>query len=865
MTNRSEFYSAGELAQLAAERSIKGLPRTKRGINNMIARLGWNDEPETVARPRTGRVGGGGMEYHVTLLPKAVRAALLMEPSEPTTEVETRRAEPEAFQEFFTAREIAEVVASVGLTGFPATKRGVNIWAERNGWKALPVNLSRKRKCRVGGGYEYHFTLLPDAVQAAVRHQHTSRVLMAKQASDVAHTKHQVQTRDVMQLQARQRMVMEKRSQILLAVDAHCVAHGTSQAGAIRALVAAQDQHARWVAAQDAVKSGAPIHEAEAQLLLTEPDLTRAEGFDLQPEVLALANDRDNGSAKISRTTLYRWFQLRKEGGVQALAPERTKVDAPLPEGFSEFLRFYGTGAKQDATEALADYLKSEAGKKHPLTIAQVRYALSVKLNNIEKHVGREGMLTLRSRLPYIQRTTDNMLPTTMYVADGKTFDAEIADWKSHRPMKPELTSILDVATRYCVGFAVSRKENTIAVVEALRKACIGHGIPAIFYTDRGAGYKNKTLDGDVSGLMGRLSITKMHALPYNSQAKGIIERFNRTAWNPLAKKLPTYLGKDMDKEASARVHKATRADIAEFGQSRLLLSWEDFQAKCQEAVDAYNNAPHGGLPKIADPETGRKRHMSPAEAWAVHVEQGFKPVEVEADERDDLFRPYVIRVVRRALVEWNNNKYFHNDLTAYHQRQVMVGYDDDDAERVWVREFDPDIDAPGRLICVATYSGNKVDYVPRTAQRAAEENRAKGRLRRLQRKVDDVAQELNGPVFLEDNVASIQPFVDTTPAPEPVHVEPLEQLPPLEISNPPEAAPVQPPRRRTFGSDEELAIWAMANPEEVTAGQISLLEEQFAFPISRRLFEAAGVDLGELQQFLAKAKERHNKNERRA
>jgi hypothetical protein len=36
-----------------------------------------------------------------------------------------------------------------------------------------------------------------------------------------------------------------------------------------------------------------------------------------------------------------------------------------------------------------------------------------------------------------------------------------------------------------------------------------------IFYTDRGAGYKNKTFDADAGGLMGRLGITKMHALPY--------------------------------------------------------------------------------------------------------------------------------------------------------------------------------------------------------------------------------------------------------------------------------------------------------------------------------------------------------------
>ncbi|SMC39125.1 hypothetical protein [Rhizobium sp. RU36D] len=196
-----------------------------------------------------------------------------------------------------------------------------------------------------------------------------------------------------------------------------------------------------------------------------------------------------------------------------------------------------------------------------------MRHTLRTKLNNIEKNVGREGLLTLRSRMAYIQRSTENLFPTTIYTADGKTFDAEVEHPVTKRPFKPEITSILDVATRRCVGFSIALKENVISVTEALRNSCCYYSIPAIFYTDRGPGYKNKTFDGDVNGLMGRLSITKMHALPYNSQAKGIIERFNGTVWNPLARKLPTYLGAEMDKEAAKAVHKKTRCDIKELYQ----------------------------------------------------------------------------------------------------------------------------------------------------------------------------------------------------------------------------------------------------------------------------------------------------------
>ena len=226
-----------------------------------------------------------------------------------------------------------------------------------------------------------------------------------------------------------------------------------------------------------------------------------------------------------------------------------------------------------------------------------------------------------------------------LYTGDGKTFDAEIADPVTFRPIRPEITTILDVVTRKVVGIALSRAENKIAVTECLRNACVGHGIPAIFYVD--PGYKNKTFDDDVGGLMGRLAITKMHAAPYGSQAKGRIERPNASIWDVLAKRLPTYIGKDMDKEESKRVHKKTRGEIKEFGRSQTLPTWDEFVKLCEERVAEYNAMPHRGLPKFEDPDTGRSRHMSPDECWDAHVAKGFVPALVSQNEVDDLFRPY--------------------------------------------------------------------------------------------------------------------------------------------------------------------------------------------------------------------------------
>ena len=69
-----EWFTAAELAELA----LAGLPTTKRKINERAAEERWaiavDAKGMPLARPRQAR--GGGLEYHLTLLPPATRSAL---------------------------------------------------------------------------------------------------------------------------------------------------------------------------------------------------------------------------------------------------------------------------------------------------------------------------------------------------------------------------------------------------------------------------------------------------------------------------------------------------------------------------------------------------------------------------------------------------------------------------------------------------------------------------------------------------------------------------------------------------------------------------------------------------------------------
>ena len=63
-------------AQEIAELELPGLPGTKRGVNALAERDRWQDY-RALARERGGREGGGGIEYHIDLLPMPVRIAYL--------------------------------------------------------------------------------------------------------------------------------------------------------------------------------------------------------------------------------------------------------------------------------------------------------------------------------------------------------------------------------------------------------------------------------------------------------------------------------------------------------------------------------------------------------------------------------------------------------------------------------------------------------------------------------------------------------------------------------------------------------------------------------------------------------------------
>lgn len=606
----------------------------------------------------------------------------------------------------------ATELAAMRLPGLPSTRENLQRLADRNGW-------ARRERSGRGGGYEY---VPPSDVMTAIK---------IRLAEDSA------QTLPVASTQSQQLPLIETEAQALTA---------DARRGVLQSLELMMK------------RSGYPMKKAATVLL----DMARIGTANPQlVAMLKMARDqrgRPSRDGLPSVRSILRFVEYNRDG---MLAPRHRAADMVVPAWAPFFLGHYQRPEKPTVEHAyrsfLPDWQQAQPSASVP-SIWQVRRFLK-KCGNVTREVGRLGERELKTLRPFIRRGFEHLLPSDIYSADGHTFDAEVQHPLHGRPFRPEITTVVDIATRRAVGWSVGLAESALAVLDALRDACLRAGIPAVFYVDNGSGYKNQMMLDAATGLMARLGIEMVNSLPYNSQARGVIERLHQTIWVQAAKKVSAgYIGHDMDREAKLATFKLSRRALNQAGAATAmpLLSWPDFVRLCEEQVAAYNARPHRSLAKIVDPGTGRRRHMTPDEAWAKHLAAGFEAHQVTDDAARPLFRPQMLRTVRRGEIEMLGNRYFSRSLEEFHGEQLRIGYDIHDPQTVWV------YDADGRFLCTAELDANKRDYMPKSLLQRAREKRAAGRERRLEARLDEVRAELNGTPALEHvNTVSIPGFMN--------------------------------------------------------------------------------------------------------
>lgn len=627
----------------------------------------------------------------------------------------------QGLEAYYSAQELA------GLAGMPETKSGVIRAAKRENW------LHRTRTGK-GGGREYAESALPKATQKALLIQRAVAKLKAEQQAlapvDAAALPVVLQEYEITDWQRNQR---DARQGVCHAVSTLLAASKISQKQAVHIVIGT------------AIKEGEGSHEYR-QLVLARDGrgLKNAQGEQDLP----------------SPRTVERWLDAGD------LTPKKRLKDLQEPIWAADFLACYRQPQKISVEAAYADFCRHH-GHDRP-SIHQVRRYLK-KLPKIVQEKGRMGPRELKNIKPFVRRTFEQLWPNDVWSADGHCFDAEVQHPFHGQPFRPEITSIIDIGTRLIVGFSVSLAESSLATVDALRYAITQHGIPAIFYVDNGSGYANEMLENAATGLLSRLGITVKHSLPYNSQARGVIERLHKSVWIPAAKTLPSYIGADMDREAGNNNHKLTRRGDKN-GIVQLPISWQAFITLCEDSIAAYNRRPHSSLPKYANAE-GKRRHYSPADYWAYKAEtlDGYEAVTIEDEVAETLFRPRDIRTVARGEINIFSKKYFASELAGHHGDNLQVAYDIHDYQFIWVYSGE------GDFICKAEYNGNAKDYFEKSVIEMGRDKRRDDKAKRLQVKIDRNDAERHGAPALEalpvNEIPGMRPFARKLEEKQPVEM----------------------------------------------------------------------------------------------
>jgi len=402
--------------------------------------------------------------------------------------------------DWFTAEELA----ALALPVLPESARRVTSYARRQGWHDI-AGATRPREGR-GGGTEYHRSILPMEAQRALVNAATptGETEGARRLSAVTVVERHWLEGSMTKTEAVHQAARYADTSVATIWRWMGMVSGVPEGERLAALtpaapvetVPSNPVETRVEALPDSV-----TQLSDAQRGIMTARLALLDALDLSPVPLAEMAEADealhalairaNGHRERlpSVSTIKRWRRFRREGGEIALAPV-FKPRQSEPAWLAPFWRFYGLPSKPSISFAREKMLKKHPGMECPPLRTMQNYVK--KMGDIAKNKGRMGSREMKKYRPYRARNFLELEPLDVVSADGHRFDAEIIHPNTGRAFRPEIASIIDIGTRRLVGWSVDLAENKMMVAAAIRKVC-ETGVPAIFYSDNGPGYRTRS------------------------------------------------------------------------------------------------------------------------------------------------------------------------------------------------------------------------------------------------------------------------------------------------------------------------------------------------------------------------------------
>jgi putative transposase len=95
-----------------------------------------------------------------------------------------------------------------------------------------------------------------------------------------------------------------------------------------------------------------------------------------------------------------------------------------------------------------------------PATLATALYARARRalrlVNKVDLIKARHSGSDAKALLPHKRRDTSHLKPLDLWLVDGHTFKAKVRHPDHGAPFAPELTAVIDAATRKICGWSVS-------------------------------------------------------------------------------------------------------------------------------------------------------------------------------------------------------------------------------------------------------------------------------------------------------------------------------------------------------------------------------------------------------------------------
>jgi putative transposase len=379
----------------------------------------------------------------------------------------------------------AEELAGAGLPDLPGTKRGINIQADRLGWKAVAD--CAKRKPGRGGGWLYHWSVLPQAAR---------RKLLAD-AAEAPSPK-------------------QSRGEAWASFDALPEAARAKAADRLRALDLIDTLYSNGASHVQAVAEAARQAGASSRSIYNW--LEMVEGVAREDRLAFLAP--------------------------RHRAAKRADRKAPAAEAFLEFLKGFYLRLEQPtfSQSYRATCKKAAAEGWDTLTEKTARRRLEAGVPRVTRVFAREGERGLMRCFPAQIRDRSGLSAMEGVNADCHKIDIFVK-WPDGTVNRPQIVAFQDLYSGKILSWRVDHDPNKVMVMAAFGELVETWGIPRHCLFDNGHEFANKWMtagtptrfrfkvrEEDPLGVLPLLGIQIHWATPAHGQAKPIERAFRDLA-----------------------------------------------------------------------------------------------------------------------------------------------------------------------------------------------------------------------------------------------------------------------------------------------------------------------------------------------